>query len=32
MVFSVNSDYFLKEHLQFDFCNGEVWYSLSGTD
>jgi hypothetical protein len=28
MVVRVNSDYFLKQHLPTDLCNGEVWCSL----
>jgi hypothetical protein len=26
MVFTVNSDYFLKQHQPVGICNGEVWY------
>jgi hypothetical protein len=31
MIFSVVSDYFLKQLYQVDLCNGEVWCSLWGT-
>jgi hypothetical protein len=32
VILSVNKDYLLKRRYPVDLCNGEVWYSLWGTD